>query len=122
MSMKSLFWITSLSAVGLISIALLSTPEPVAADPKHEQHEIQSLKRELSAAKLEIGSVLIDSGVSSEAVIFTWEEFGFAATEMADYKSGAISSTHWVKERYYDAFNVAVGIAPPIGEIKYWKK
>jgi hypothetical protein len=63
------------------------------------------------------GSPLIDTGVSSEAVVLTWADYGFAATEMADFKSGAISSTHWVKERYYDALNAVVGATPPKGAV-----
>jgi hypothetical protein len=60
---------------------------------------------------------LIDTGVSAEAVIYTAAEFGFALTEMADIKSGAITASNWVKERYYDALNVPVGASPPKGAV-----
>jgi len=63
------------------------------------------------------GSPLIDTGLSMEAVVMTWADFGFAATEMADYKSGAITAENWVKERFYcsGSLNETCGATPPKG-------
>ena len=63
------------------------------------------------------GSPLIDTGISKETAILTWADYGFAATEMADYRSGAITAANWVKERFYDALNVPVGATPPKGAV-----
>jgi len=63
------------------------------------------------------GSPMIDTGASRTATALVWADFGFAATEMADYKSGAITAEHWVKERYYDALNQPVGATPPKGAV-----
>jgi len=66
-------------------------------------------------ARPDVGSALANSGVAAESVVYTWADFGVAATSMADYVSGAITAEHWVKERYYSATNEVLGATPPKG-------
>jgi len=64
-----------------------------------------------------VGSPLINSGLDQCNVsdVLVWADFGFGATEMSSFKSGAVTAANWVKPRCYSANDQPLDSSPPKG-------
>lgn len=69
-------------------------------------------------ARPNASSPLENSGTAMTSTILTYADYGWAATQMADILSGAITSANWEKALYYDALNAVRGASPEKGAVE----